>query len=80
MAVGAQRQAVLQAALGVRIQIANRWFRGRVAARNSGKSRAGLHRISGNSARSAGIGRCCSCYDVGGATGYVDSGATRDVD
>jgi len=79
IALGAQRHAVLQVALGGRIQIANCWFRGRVAARNSGKPRAGLHRISGNCARSAGIGWCCSCYGVAGATGYVDSGAARAV-
>ena len=64
LALGAQRREVLQAALGTRIKIAGVWFGRRIAPWNSGKSRSGCHRVSGNSPRSAGIGWGCSGYGI----------------
>ena len=79
IALGAQRKEVLQAALGRRFQIAGLWFGGGIAPGNSGQPGAGLHRVSGDAARSAGAGRSGSGHVVAGAAGYVDSGATRAV-
>ena len=73
MALGAQRRD----GAGASNQVAGVWFRGRIAAWNPGESCVGLRRVSGNSARSAGIGWCCSGH---GVAGYVDSSATRVVD
>ena len=64
---------------GTGIQIAGYWFGGRTVPRNSGEPGAGFHRVSGNSPRSAGIGRGCSSYGVAGAAGDLDSGTTRTV-
>src|SRR5260370_32733594 len=66
--------------VGTRNQVAGLWFRSRIAPGNPGESRAGFYRVSGNSARSAGIGWSCAGHGVAGAAGYVDSGATRPVD
>ena len=79
IALGAQRKEVLQAALGRAFQIAGIWFGGGIGSGTSGDPGAGLHRVSGDSARSAGAGRRCSGHGVAGAAGYVDSSATRAV-
>ena len=66
VALGAQRKEVLRAALGTHIQIAGHWFRRRLASGNSGEPCTGIHRLSGNSPRSADISWCrciaCRCW------------------
>jgi hypothetical protein len=80
IAVGAQRKEVLQAALGTGFQTAGFWFRSRIAPRNSGQPGACFHRVSGNSARSAGVDGCCRGHGVAGSGGNLDSCATRSID
>src|SRR5882724_10896984 len=79
---GARRSAQGSVTGGARarIQIACFWLGRRIASRNSSQPGAGFHRVSGNSPRSAGIGRSCSSYVAARAAGYVDSGAARAVD
>jgi len=80
VALAGQRGEVLRAALGACIQVACGWFGGRIAPRNSGEPGAGFDRLSGKSARPAGIGWCRLSDVVAGATGYLDSSAMRPVD
>ena len=79
MALGAQRKEVLQAALGRAFKLLVFGSAAGLASRNSGEPGAGFDRVSGNSARSAGIGWCRSGDGVAGAAGHVDSRATRAV-
>src|SRR5216683_4324241 len=48
--------------VGTGIQTAHFWFRRRIAPRNSSQPSAGFHRVSGDAARSAGIGWRRSSY------------------
>jgi len=80
IALGAQRKEVLQAALGRPLRL---FGFGSLAGLllGIGSSQSVIcHRVSGNSARSAGIGRRGSSLVVAGAGCYVDSCATRPVD
>ena len=79
IALGAQRKEVLQRSVGAGYEIAGFGFGGRIVPRNSGQPGAGRHRVSGDSPRSAGIGRRGSGDVVAGAAGYLDSGASRAV-
>ena len=57
MALGAQTEGSAAGRTGTRLQIAGYWFRGGIGPRNSGEPGCWLHRLSGNSPRSAGAGR-----------------------
>ena len=56
IALGAQRQEVLEAALGRRIAVAGLRFGGGADSGSSGEPGAGFHRVPGDAARSAGAG------------------------
>ncbi len=63
--------------LGTRNQMARLWFGSRTAPRNSGQPGARVHRVSGNTPRSAGIGRGCSSDGVAGLAGHLGSSPAR---
>ena len=79
IALGAQTEGSVAGGVGTAVEVAGHWFGGRIAPRTSGHPGAGVHRVSGDSPRSAGIGRRGSGDAAAGASGYVDSGATRTV-
>jgi hypothetical protein len=77
IALGAQRKEVLQSALGRALNLLAIGSAARSGAGSFGEPGAGFDRVSGNSSRSAGLGRCHSVDAAAGTGGYVDSGATR---
>ena len=79
IALGAQRKEVLQAALGRAFKLLAIGSAAGLLLGTSGDPGAGFHCVSGHSPRSAGIGWRCLAHVVAGATGYVDSSATRAV-
>src|SRR4029077_6555588 len=50
-----------------------------MAPRNSGQPGAGVHRVPGDSPRSAGVGWRCPGYGIAGPAGNVDSSATGAI-
>ena len=79
IALGAQRNEVLQAALGRAFKLLAFGSAAGLILGVLASTRAGFYRVSGDSTRSAGIDRCCPRDVVAGAAGHVDSSATRAV-
>jgi hypothetical protein len=68
VALGARRKEVLKA---------GNWFGGWIGSRSACDEGAGVHCVSGHTARSSGAARRCSGYGGAGPAGYMDSGAAR---
>ena len=79
MALGAQRKEVLQAALGRAFKLLAIGSAAGLLLGILASPGAGFHRVSSDSARSAGTGRRCSGDGFAGTAGHVDSSATRAV-
>ena len=79
IALGAQREEVLQAALGRAFKLLAVGSVVGLDPRDPGEPGAGFDRVSGDSARSAGAGRGRVGHGAVGSSGDVDSGATRAV-
>src|SRR5258708_20209135 len=54
--------------IGAGTEIACHWFGSGTAVRNSCEPGAGLHRVPGDTARSAGVGGCCVGDGIAGVT------------